>query len=200
MSARLGIVIPTQGRETLQRAMESCWSQMAPQDELIIVVDRYEMPTFHQRFTHPQTMVLNYDAGHHCWGHCQLNYGLSIARADYILCQDDDDIYAPGAFDRIRSAIDALKQPRPLLFRFQSWFGPIFWDEPGVARESHIGGHSAVFPNDERLGRFTCRYAGDFDYIRSTLDNWGGDHRAVWVDDVIAIARPSVVRREEVLA
>jgi hypothetical protein len=84
--------------------------------------------------------------------------------------------------------------------RFVSWFGPTFWDTPGKAVESHIGGHCAVFPNDELLGRFTCRYQGDYDYIRSTLDNWGGDDQAVWVDDVIAIARPQIAARDKVLA
>lgn len=200
------MIIPTQGRETLRRCLESCVDAgLRATDDQIVVVDRHEYDPPSNVFDSVRTFatplrVIGHDAGHHCWGHCQLNVGIKNARGHYILCQDDDDIYAPGAFDRIRAHIAELETPRPLLFRFQSWWGPVYWDTPGVASEGHIGGHCAVFPNDERLGRFTCRYQGDFDYIRSTLDNWGGDSSAVWVDDVIAIARPAVMRRDEVLA
>lgn len=208
----LSIIIPTQGRETLERCLKSCIDAgLKIDDEVLVIGDTHgallnDIPTMmHAAFRGagfyiPNDWYFPFDAFHHCWGHCQLGHGIEKARGDYILCQDDDDVYEDGAFDRIRSAIDSLKQPRPLLFRFQSWWGPVFWDAPGRAAENHIGGHCAVFPNDERLGRFTCRYQGDYDYIRSTLDNWGGDDQAVWVDDVIAIARPAVVRRDEVLA
>lgn len=206
----LSILIPTQGRESLTRALESCLAAgLTIDDEVIVIGDTHEpvpdiaammRSVLRGQFYVPNDFYFPHDAGHHCWGHCQINHGITLALGDYIVCQDDDDIFDDGALDRIRAQIDALKQPAPLLFRFKSWFGPVFWDTPGIAAENHIGGHCAVFPNDERLGRFTCRYQGDYDYIRSTLDNWGGDDQAVWVDDVIAIARPAVVKLNEVLA
>lgn len=212
----LSIVIPTQGRETLKRAVQSCVDAgLKTGDQIVIVGDTFESPVnaVYERVQEAWELIpfrigrlwIAHDAGHHCWGHCQLNAALDAmcddddheehprVNGDYILCQDDDDVYAAGALTSIRERIDALPEPAPLLFRFRSWWGNVYWDVPGKAIENHIGGHCAVFPNDARLGRFSCRYQGDYDYIRSTLDNWGGDDTAVWVDDVIAIARPSEV-------
>lgn len=213
----LSVLIPTAGRESIHRCLESCVDAGLQQGDLVIVIadthewDRMEALESLMKALRPvsdvcDTVALVHDAGHHCFGHCQLNAGLDYLqtlpdhRIDYVTCQDDDDIYTAGAFTRMRAAADALAIPQPMLFRFQSWFGPVFWDQERVVAENHIGGHCAVFPNDERLGRFTCRYQGDFDYIRSTLDAWGGDDKAVWVDDVIAVARPQIVKREQVTA
>lgn len=199
----LSVLIPTQGRDTLKRAVLSAiGAGLGEDDELIIVADTFEVakpealhksilrmvsgsPIGHIRY-------LELDDGHHCYGHCQLNHGLEQASGRYIHCQDDDDIYTDGSIARIKRFADGLPEPVPMLFRFKSWFGPTFWDHPGLVAENHIGGHCAVFPNDEKLGRFTCRYQGDFDYIRSTLDNYPPD-TAVWVDDVICRARPAEV-------
>jgi len=202
----LSVIIPTQGRDTLERTLRSCLDAgLRPDDEILVVADTHEpligniieMMSRAMRSMDlyiPNNFLVTHDAGHHCFGHCQINHGLEIARGDYIVLNDDDDVFASGAFDRIRAAADELPEPRPLLFRFQSMFGVVYWLEPhaGTAYEGQIGGHCAVFPNDKRLGRFSCRYNGDYDYIRSTLDNWGGDSEAVWIDDVIAIARPPV--------
>lgn len=200
----LSVIVATQGRETLARMVQSCASAgVSDRDELIIVTDGFEIAdplALHMNILQMasgsgagQIAYQELDSGHHCWGHCQINHGISLAKGQYIVLNDDDDAFTPGAFDRIRARVAELEKPAPLLYRFQAWYGQVFWDEPGIARENHIGGHCAVFPNDARLGRFTCRYQGDYDYIRSTLDNWGGDDAAVWVDDVIAIARPAEV-------
>jgi glycosyltransferase involved in cell wall biosynthesis len=193
---RLSVIIPTQGRETLKRTLDSCVTAgLSKDDEILVIWDAFEMPSdFHYEWTSkPEWATFiggALQAGHHCWGHCQLGYGITRARGDYIVLNDDDDVFTPGAFDRIRATISQLDEHVPLLYRFQSWWGNVYWETPGLAVENHIGGHCAVFPRDERLGKFSCRYQGDYDYIRSTLDNWGGDDMAVWVDDVIAVARP----------
>ncbi len=200
MNASLSIIIPTHDPDRpLARCLESAAAQMAPDDECIVVLDAFEMPdsarlaiTDTVRSFGPRFSAFRYDAGHHCWGHHQQNYGLSCARRDFVLGNDDDDVFAPDAFEAIRTIIGNLEVPRPLLFRFRSYFGPVYWDRPRAV-EHHIGGHCAVFPNiPERLGRYTCRYQGDYDFIRSTLDLWPGrDEDAVFVDSIIALARPS---------
>jgi hypothetical protein len=54
-------------------------------------------------------------------------------------------------------------------------------------RESAIGGHAMVVPNvPERLGTWACRYAGDYDWIVSTVALWPSG--VAWYDDVIACA------------
>jgi len=190
VTVSLSIIIPTQGRPSLARAVRSCVDAgYQAGDEIIVAVDTHGAAAVGLPPLDLPARVIQWDAGHNCWGHCQINAALDVAWGQYITCQDDDDIYAPGAFGAMRAAASGV----PMLFRFQSYHGGIYWDERGSVREHHIGGHCAVFPRDRRLGRYTCRYQGDYDYIRSTLDNWGGDHVATWHDDVIAIARPAEV-------
>lgn len=211
----IAIAIPTTGRDTLTRCLESCvYAGLEAGDLVAVIADTREwdqdsaieslLAALRPIATTCAVVALTHNAGHICWGHCQLNIGLDyiqlVQPRDYVMCQDDDDIYVTGAITRIREALDERAANAPMLARFQSWWGAVYWDTHGVATEGHIGGHCAVFPNDERLGRFTCRYQGDYDYIRATLDNWGGESQATWLDEVIAVARPQVVQRERVTA
>jgi glycosyltransferase involved in cell wall biosynthesis len=194
----LSILIPTPGQgRPLSRCLDSIKPQLHPGDEVLVIGDTHDGP-----LPEVEALVAEYgdlfryighDAGHHCFGHCQLNHGLEQAKGDYLTANDDDDIYTPDAFAAMRAVAERLPEPRPLLFRFQSHYGPVWWDEQ-VVEINRIGGHCAVFPNlPGRVGRYTCRYQGDFDFIRSTLDLWpGGDLAAVWVNHIIAIARPSL--------
>lgn len=131
-----------------------------------------------------------FDAGHHCYGHCQHTHALTLAQGDYIHANDDDDVWTHNARDVMQRAVD-VDPEKPHLFRFRSQFGTIFWDQQGIVQRHHIGGHCLVAPNiDGKVGKWECAYAGDFDMIRSTLDLHGGDESAVWHDELIAIARP----------
>lgn len=198
----LSVLIPTQGRETLKRAVRSAMNAgLDENDELIVIADTHGVPdtdALKQSILH---MVANYvvpvrymelDAGHHCWGHCQLNHGLERASSQWVHCQDDDDIYTDGSIARMKRQAGKQLMPAPMLFRFMSYFGMVFWDRMGVAAEGHIGGHCLLAPNTSRLGRFTCRYNGDFDYIASTLKNYRMES-VQWIDDVICHARPEGV-------
>jgi glycosyltransferase involved in cell wall biosynthesis len=198
----LSVLIPSQGRESLRRAVRSAMNAgLDENDELIVVADTHEVHDTDALKQSILRMVANYrvpvrymeiDTGHHCWGHCQLNHGLERASGQYVHCQDDDDIYTDGAIARMKQYAGKQLSPAPLLFRFRSYFGMVFWDRLGVATEGHIGGHCLLAPNNLRLGRFTCRYNGDFDYIASTLENYPMESMQ-WIDDVICHARPEGV-------
>lgn len=198
MNASLSIIIPTHDpKRPLARCLESIAEQpLHSGDEVIVIGDTREgelpeverlVQSYGSRYRY-----LPFTDGLCTYGHAQLNYGLEQAASSWLLCQDDDDIYSVGAFDAIRDAIAGLQVPRPLLFRFRSYHGLIYWQREGLIARNHIGGHCAVFPNiPSRLGRFGPDYTGDYDYIRSTLDLWPeGDKIVVWRDQIIAIARP----------
>lgn len=127
----------------------------------------------------------------HSYGHDQLNAAMAAATGDYLLAQDDDDVYVRGAFDAVRGLVDSLSAPRPMMFRFVTRFRTLLWATPEV-REQWVGGHNLVLPNNkERLGTWSPRYNGDFDWIRSSLDKWpGGDADVVWDERVLSFARP----------
>jgi glycosyltransferase involved in cell wall biosynthesis len=191
----LTCLIPTAGRESLARCLRSLQLQQWRGLEVLVIGDTHDGPLPQTEATvrsfGPRFRYLAHDAGHHCFGHCALNYGLEQAQGEYVHCQDDDDIYANGALYTIRQTIRRLRQPRPLLFRFRSYFGHDYWAQQGLVREGLIGGHCLVAPNlPGKLGRFTCRYQGDFDWIRSTLDGYPDGPEPLWLEDIICLARP----------
>jgi RimJ/RimL family protein N-acetyltransferase len=164
-------------------------------DEAIVVGDTHDgrlAATEALVSQYPFARYLAHDAGRHAWGNPQRNAALQQCRAAYVGFNDDDDIFVPGAFDHIRAAIDGVDFPS--FFRFQSYYGPIFWQTPHVLQAGAIGGHCIVTPNDPaRLGRWTERYAADFDFIVDTFHKHGA--HAQWVDRIITVTRPPIAWR-----
>lgn len=198
MAARLSIIVPTADGEGLENLFASAADQLAPGDEVLIVGDTHDGPldavqVFVREYAHRFFVnnilyrYIGYDADHHCWGHCQINEGMRHATGDYLVFIDDDDCFPDGALDAIRRAITEQPSPRPLMFQFYSRRHGRTLPSRHEARESAIGGHCMVVPNiPEKLGQWTCRYAGDFDFIVSTLALWPDG--PAWYDDVIACA------------
>ena len=196
---RLSIFIPTHDpNRPLDRILKSIQNQpIGPDDEVLVGIDEFglEAPDIMRIVKRvleygPQFRAITVLVNHSCWGHCVINNLLVNCKKDYIVGNDDDDIFTKGAFDAIRAEIKKLPVPKPLMFKFQPYFGgrPL-WQEKKLV-EGRIGAHCLVTPNiPEKVGRFTCRYAGDFDWVRDTLTRWNMD--VAWVDPVIAIGRPA---------
>lgn len=202
MTPTLGIVIPSAGRATLRRTLDSMAPQMGAGDRCLVVGDTLDGPL-------PQTEAIVADfpwcrylahaGARHTWGHEQINVGLPLVGGDWVLCQDDDDVFTPDAFAAIRAAIAALDVPRPLLFRFRSYHGGrVYWDahareswaRRGELPEGHIGGHCLVMPNVPGLvGVRGHHYQGDHSWIVDTLRRWH-PLQPVWSEHIIAEARP----------
>jgi hypothetical protein len=188
----LAVLVPTAGRTSLARLLGSiARQQRVPGDEVLVLGDTLDGPLPHvERMASvvPGASYIEVNTGHHCYGHCQLTEGLKLAAADWLTFNDDDDVYLPGAFAVIRRAIRQQPYPRPLLFRFVSRLGVIFWFTPSL-HEGNVGGHCLVVPNvHAKLGTWTCRYEGDYDFVEETVKRWGGD--VEWREEIIARARP----------
>lgn len=212
MTPTLSVLIPTPGLgRPLGRCLQSVREQpLLPGDEVLVIGDTAEGPLPEVEATvasfGPQYRYLEHagqvhtfvgDTDYHSFGHEQLNHGISRARGDLLVFQDDDDIFTEGALAAIRGA--ATEHPgRPLLFRFVSRFRTLVWGAAKTIAQEHIGGHCFVVPNKpEWLGEWGPHYQGDYTFIRETLDRWPGlngsppgDDAVVWVDKVIALARP----------
>lgn len=201
---KLTVIIPTCGRKSLERTLQSIRSQKGklgiPYNsdfvEVLVVGDTHQ-----GSFTEPLSRVpflcqeydcqyLEYDGGEHMWGHPQRNYGQSVAKGKWISWLQDDDIYVPGAFAAIiESAFAPLTQKpfAPRLFRTLTWQAGVVWSEPEL-REGNIDANCIVAPNvPEKLGVWASRYNGDFDFIRDTCSRWD---MMVWEPRVIAHGRP----------
>lgn len=164
----LSILIPTCGRSSLSRLLDSVRPQLASVDELLI------------RHDHTGD-----------WGHTPRNVMMASAKGDYILSIDDDDVYLPDALDFVRAAL-ALAPGRPHMFRLirGGRFGDdVVWTDK-VIREGNVGTQMICVPNVAgKLGRWGSRYEGDFDFIVSTLVLYPPDS-LVWCEEVIAHWRP----------
>ena len=194
---RIVTIIPTQGRDTLERTLRSFYDQnLQDGDACVVMIDTHGMPSEHYseisnrvREFGDQFYPFPYDAEHNCFGHCQLNKGLEIFGSHGIVTfNDDDDIFAEGIFDTIRR--DFAEDSNGLhVYKFVTpWRGIL----PSGTRlfEGGVGGHCLTFRGDKPRGEFTCRYAGDWDFIQSTLEAWQGNGTVYFHDDVIAITRP----------
>lgn len=189
-------LVPTHREDRpLRRCLDSVLPQMRPGDEVIVIGDTHDgdLPGVESLVSSYGFTYLALDTGFHDYGHSQLNLGLEHARGDYIHVNDDDDIWAPGAVGIMRAT--AANYPgRPLLFRFLSYVGLVYWHTRGLFARNHIGGHCLVAPNlPDKVGRWSPEYSGDFDYLESTISLHGGIDSAVWCDQIVAVARPSRV-------
>jgi len=203
----LSVIVPTVGRPSLARTLRSLLCQRSRLTWEVILVGDTHAPQggpatwAHQLAAVPQTLVgipaaryVEHDGGRHAWGHPQRNFGATVARGRYLAWLGDDDVYLPGAFEAIRTALTAEPEPRVFLFRWiPPWKAPVLWEEAGVLLQDHIDAEQIVCPNDpERMGTWNAgRYQGDYDFIRETVDKWGGTERVVWRPEVIAQAQPS---------
>lgn len=193
----LSLLVPTHSKDRpLARCLDSVAGQLLPGDEVIVIGDTHdgEMPEVEAlvRGYGRQFLYLVCNAGLHDWGHSQLNMGLSIASGDYIHCNDDDDVWLPGALDAFREDVALTAEPTPHLYRFLSYLGITFWQERGLFVRDHIGGHCLLAPNvPGKVGRFGAAYNGDFDWLESTVTAFGGPERAIWRETLICRARPS---------
>lgn len=195
----LSILVPTVGRGNLPRLLASVKPQLEPLDEVIVLGDEFyesdeSAPETWRECVRKQVESLGSQfyyipaaTDHHCWGHCQLNTGMRIARGEFLIFNDDDDIFTPRALSYIRSGID-MDPFRPALFRYECPNNTgIVWQDR-VIKLTNLSGQGFVVPNiPEKLGRWTCAYAGDYDFVVSTLAHYD---RVEWNSDIVARGRP----------
>lgn len=196
----ISIISPTQGRDTLERMLAS-GGPLQPGDEWLVVVDTFEQAeselfAISERCKPYGADVFGHNAGRHTWGHDQLNYGMKLAKpGNYIVFNDDDDVFAEGALDRVRAAIaedEALGFARLHFWQFRTPWRSVLPIWPDIA-ECRVGGHCIVTPNlPDMVGEFTPEYNGDYRLIAQTVALWGGvdSDRVTFHPELIAITRP----------
>jgi len=161
-------------------------------DEVIVIGDgkQYEIWQIVEAIGPPFRYAETNPSGD--WGHSQLNYGLDLAKGDYILCTDDDDGYFSRAFETVRGALEA-NQWKPHLFRFYSNDHLMLWKESDhqEIKLAHIGGHNLVCPNVEgKKSAFAPTYRGDFDWVKGVLDCYPKNDW-IWREEFLTRQRPN---------
>jgi hypothetical protein len=189
MGFRFSIIVPTCGRRSLGRTLESILGQaLIDGDEVLLITDG------------PQPLAVEVFRASGLPGRClempatrdfgaaQRNRGMDLATGDYLLFMDDDDVYAAGAFTAVRGALKAAAGC-PHLFRMRyAADGRVLWADRAVA-PGNVSTQMIVFPNRPQLCRWDSRHGHDHRFVASNLPLWPADS-LVWREEVIALIRP----------
>lgn len=184
----LTIVVPTIGRPSLKNTLDSIASQIQMFDQVFIVADGI----YPQSKALAKTYGIQYgyfefaDGPAGDWGARARNFGVDLAKKAYIAFMDDDDQYLPGAFAFIKNAIKTFPGD-PFMFRMIHGKS-MLWTRNDLA-VGNVSSQMVVVPNiKKKLGRFTSRYEGDFDFIKSTADLYATDYDPfIWREEIISI-------------
>lgn len=175
----ISFIVPTVGRESLQRTLKSI--ELWPGDELIVIGNVSEM-TNHDAFEDVTVRFIPCAPGGD-WGHSERNIAMPLARGQYLAHIDDDDIYAPHTRELMADAIKKTPN-RLVLFRMQYPNGITLWSEP-VLRCGNVGTPMILQPNDpSKLAQFEPFVGGDCAFLEKS--KWNRED-IVWRPEVIAL-------------
>jgi glycosyltransferase involved in cell wall biosynthesis len=118
------------------------------------------------------------------WGNAARQRMMLRARGSHILFMDDDDRYAPAAFETVCRVV-AENPARVHMFRMaRPGLDDDIWREP-VLELGNVSTQMVIVPNvPDKLGAWTDRYEGDWDFISDTVARLG---EPIWREEVIAI-------------
>lgn len=202
MATSIGVFIPTQGRKTLARTLQSIASQdLLPEDRVIVVgdgVNRWAsdtVPQFGPNFTYTPIKATR------DWGHTQCNYGIKKLQGTVtvITAQDDDDIFSPRAFEAMREQAEwtpnhllmarVANHAWGLLWRVPDFNEPLVPNDPRYKGNMAQDGHSPwLVGSDAILPRFGAAYNGDQIYVAKA--GMFAQGRTRWVPEITTITRP----------
>lgn len=202
----IGVYMSTNGNPFLRRALHSIAQQpLLSGDRVLVIADGPVVGArglvegygfeYDERPKRPSSE----------WGHGQVNYAIDKLHGsvDMVVGQDHDDIFAPRAFDALRSTYkeDHLVMSRVynhafgLLWRVPNWDEPLLKGQsPHDAENMALDGHCPAMPGKaERLAKFGLPYNGDQEFVQANrLLFW---NRTVWSEAITTITRPETTLR-----
>jgi len=174
----LSIVVPTIGRSTLTRTLASIKAAGVDRgDEVIVVADGRNHSAKNQAADFGKVLRVLYEEVNspaEDFGGTPRTLGMLLASKVAILFMDDDDYYNPDTFGEVRRAIADLRRPTPVLFRMNDAAGRVYvWKNQSIVY-GNVSSQIIAVPNLPRyFGAWGKHYAGDFDFIQSTVDRFG---------------------------
>lgn len=195
----IAVVIPTRGRSTLVRCLDSLMAknQNGYGAETIVVYDTHgTSPPNDMNFSDVQALcdkyyvtLIAHDAGYSDWGYPQLEHGYkNVLWSEYIMNIGDDDVMIEGILPKMVDIINRIGIS-PYMFQAELHPSPhrgntepvILWNDSdrSLSRQT-ITGQNLLVPNVPHMfGQMT----DDCEFIQQTIKNWGLVH---WIPIVIA--------------
>lgn len=183
----LTVVIPTKGRPTLLRCLQSIAVQTVKPD-VLVVIDTFG-PTPEGYLTKEEVIdecaefdvrSVYYNAGYSDWGYPQLEYGYLMGDChSFIMNIGDDDVLVEDVFDKVMVVTES-NGIKPYLFQAELHPSPhrgnkepvLLWnDHDRSITRGKVTGQNLVVPNIPHL---FGRMVDDFEFIRATIERWHG--------------------------
>jgi glycosyltransferase involved in cell wall biosynthesis len=190
-NVRFTITVPTIGRATLRRTLESILANgVSRYDQILVISDGHYERAKEIISGFAGKMPLEFIEREHRGtpGHHQRNYAKALSRGTHLVFMDDDDCYTDEALHRMRGEVS--ENPDCItIFRMRGMpsrhnYG-VLWKDREI-RVGNIGTPMFAVPNiPEKLGHWSERYCGDFDFIFGTAAKFGAD-RVRWSETIIA--------------
>jgi glycosyltransferase involved in cell wall biosynthesis len=181
----ISVVLPTLGRPTLERTLQSC----SEADEVIVVLDTSRGTTELPCRLPDNARLAVTDSFGVTGGHAGRVAGIAHATGTHLAFMDDDDIYTPGALKLMRVHASS----RPVIFRMDHYSHGNLWRTPEILF-GNVSTQMYVVPNDaDRLGSWTPHMpglkepGGDYTFIKETCELMGDP---IWRPEIIAKLRP----------
>jgi glycosyltransferase involved in cell wall biosynthesis len=182
-SLSLSLIIPTIGRPTLKRTLDSLQPQLLPEDEVLLVDHGYH--------EHVAELAADYGCRYFRddtptpYGGARRNMGMRFATGTHLHFMDDDDTYAPRALAAIR---EALLPDTVLMFQIMCETGVVLWEEPRF-EYGKIQTEMFVIPNYCNLPRWPIWHQGgpaeEYTFITEVVSKLVLP--VVWVPEVIGL-------------
>jgi len=198
----LSIIIPTCGRPSLARTLQSIQTGgISKEDEVLVLGDGPQpgAQRIAESFSSQMKIVYTETERDGHWGHFQRNAGMRLAKGTHLLFIDDDDAYLRLALLNARAV--AKSKPEKISI-FQAILPPrdgsrIIWESREV-KLGNVDTSMFLVPRiPDILGQWPLRSGGDFFFITETLKLRGEtQENVVWIECPIAQKFTEDVPRE----
>jgi len=172
MRPKISILIPTCGRETLDRAINSALAAMGTHDELLVIGDGPSQIARRITSTYSDYRLRYLETPPtHKWGCFQYDFGSMVATGEFLMFFTDDDVLVPRATDIVREGVRGKKWPHIFAMDHR----PQKRILRNSIRRCEVGAHQIVVPNDPKmLARWTADLSetNDHAYLMATLDKY----------------------------
>lgn len=193
---KLSIIIPTLGRDSLKKAVDSVLESAGEDDEILIVADGPDAFKRADKILYDYNARSNADPRVHLmstkkttdWAATQMEEGMRVAEGDYICNLGDDDYYTPKACNIIKQGIEEWKEAggEDTMHLFAAdlrHWKKILW---GSVEFGEVTGQQWVIPQHLPRAIHDGDYGNDHRFILGTLEALGLEY-PVYHRDVISV-------------